>query len=580
MTSGEAGPGELGPTLFTPPPDPDMSKHAQGSRASRTIGSALWAAYGDALGFISELTDESGLRRRTRGAPLELMPWRRLVGGRQGAVALLPTGCYSDDTQLRLSTGRALSSAGFDIEAFSKVELTVWPSYALGGGVGTKAAATNLSKEKTSWYANTHGKWTESGGNGAAMRIQPHVWSAADLDDPTTYAIDVVRNSICTHASPVGIAGAVLHAMFVANALSTGQIPSPEVARSCLTAAREIPSLMKVDNEVGSIWMPLWERDAGRPFAEAWDQALLGAENVLTRFLPGPDGTPPDYQIALEEAGLYDPSTRGGGVHTAIAAIGLLWSEPRPLLAVHTAARAVGSDTDTIATMAGAVIGAVSDERPSIPVLDAELIEREANRLALIAEGETQAGFDYPDLLHWTPPRTQADAYVLSPEGSSVAGLGPCAEMSEGPLVGKAPDFQWRWVRLAFGQTLLIKCRTSPTLVEDGRDRSDVDVRSSALPESRTENVTIRTAPDAVSKRASSDRRQSDGSRLDRGVDLDQVLSWIRERGLDEDSAIGYAIRRVARDGTPEQLAMLVGLLRAELREPVSDRRRPKPDQR
>ena len=40
------------------------------ARCAMTRRSALWAAYGDALGWISELTDSTGLNRRTGGAPL------------------------------------------------------------------------------------------------------------------------------------------------------------------------------------------------------------------------------------------------------------------------------------------------------------------------------------------------------------------------------------------------------------------------------------------------------------------------------------------------------------------------------
>ena len=54
-------------------------------RAEQTRNSVLWAAYGDALGFISELVNEKGLLRRTQGAELDgLMAWRRRVGGRGG----------------------------------------------------------------------------------------------------------------------------------------------------------------------------------------------------------------------------------------------------------------------------------------------------------------------------------------------------------------------------------------------------------------------------------------------------------------------------------------------------------------
>ena len=111
------------------------------SVAEQTVRSALWAAYADALGFITELTDRSGLRRRAKvDRVTEATAWTRLVGGRFGALAKLPPGCYSDDTQLRLATSRAINGDGhFDVEAFAKVELPVCFSDSLGAGAGTKA---------------------------------------------------------------------------------------------------------------------------------------------------------------------------------------------------------------------------------------------------------------------------------------------------------------------------------------------------------------------------------------------------------------------------------------------------------
>src|ERR1700722_2618082 len=108
-----------------------------------TINSATWAAYGDALGFITELADEERVRHRTNGvavnAPVE---WNRKIGGQFGLSLKLPAGTYSDDTQLRLATSRSIRGDGtFDVEAFSKVELPIWLSYSLGAGLGTKAAA-------------------------------------------------------------------------------------------------------------------------------------------------------------------------------------------------------------------------------------------------------------------------------------------------------------------------------------------------------------------------------------------------------------------------------------------------------
>ena len=62
-----------------PSPGPALGKLSHGDQVRR---SALWAAYGDALGWISELVDEKGLNRRTLGKPLrQPIGWKRRIGG-------------------------------------------------------------------------------------------------------------------------------------------------------------------------------------------------------------------------------------------------------------------------------------------------------------------------------------------------------------------------------------------------------------------------------------------------------------------------------------------------------------------
>jgi ADP-ribosylglycohydrolase len=164
--------------------DKELAPQTQERRKMMVLRSALWAAAGDALGWITELSrGESGVRYRTGNASVSRpVAWTRTIGGRLGPRVDLPAGTYSDDTQLRLAVGRSIRGNGsFDVEAFAKIELTVWPTYALGGGLGTKAAASNLSRRGVNWFSNFFGvngqAYTSSGGNGAAMRIQPHVWS-------------------------------------------------------------------------------------------------------------------------------------------------------------------------------------------------------------------------------------------------------------------------------------------------------------------------------------------------------------------------------------------------------------------
>ena len=160
-------------------------------RRLRVRGSAIWAAYGDSLGWISELADEAGLRRRIGLSKLsEPLEWTRRIGGRFGITTTIPKGCYSDDSQLRLATGRAIGPDGFDVEAFAKVELPVWLSYALGGGKSTTSAAERLANSRRSqWYNNTFKGWCNSGGNGAAMRIQPHAWAGRSTEQTRNISI-------------------------------------------------------------------------------------------------------------------------------------------------------------------------------------------------------------------------------------------------------------------------------------------------------------------------------------------------------------------------------------------------------
>src|SRR5262249_51229884 len=149
------------------------------------------------------------------------IPWKRRIGGKFGVDIELPAGCYSDDTQLRLATARTIRDDGkFDVEIFAKIEIPVWLSYSLGAGRGTKAAANSLCKRETNWLSNFFDDsgqvYTKGGGNGAAMRIQPHVWACKEPGKPEQFLLDVIRNSICTHGHARGIFGAIFHALSLA----------------------------------------------------------------------------------------------------------------------------------------------------------------------------------------------------------------------------------------------------------------------------------------------------------------------------------------------------------------------------
>ena len=188
------------------------------------------------------------------------MTWKRRIGGRTGITASLPKGCYSDDSQLRLATSRAIRADGFDVEAFAKVELPIWLSYALGGGRSTTAAAEHLAKTRSPWFANTFKGWNASGGNGAAMRVQPHVWAARTPDNPDSFLPAVVRNSICTHSHATGLMGAVLHALCVARALGVCRIGRTGVGEGEQGCWGRRNNNLGNKPSWGSAWRQIWDR--------------------------------------------------------------------------------------------------------------------------------------------------------------------------------------------------------------------------------------------------------------------------------------------------------------------------------
>ena len=541
--------------------------------ASMVRRSAVWATYGDAFGWISELTDKKGLERRTAGKPLsQPIEWRRRIGGRAGVTATLPMGCYSDDSQLRLATGRAIRSDGFDVEAFSKVELPVWLSYALGGGKATSAGAANLARPRVQWFNNTFRGWTDSGGNGAAMRIQPHVWAARDLDDPTTYLLDVVRNAICTHSHPDGLIGAVLHALALARALSSGGTPTPEDLLSALKIAAELPEMVMRDVEVGHYWRGAFERRAG-DFADAWRRAIDDCRRAIQAAMETSKQKGADrYNAITESLKLADPAWRGNGMLTAVAAASLSWCEPRPEAALRIAVNAIGTDTDTIATMAGALLGVCAESDPPVEVMDATLIRFEAERLSAIATGEATVGYRYPDLIHWSAPKTRADALVeLEDGGIYVVGLGS-AKALEKPMSASMHGFQWQWVELEFGQTLLIKRRQDLVRrIVDFEKTSDERLGDEAEPVTDELLQMSQTLPSADCAALTESRTGGTQSRdqlngADAQPDVEAMIEYLEKHNFSNEY-IGRAIRRVVEKCTVGQTLRFLGVLIERLRD-------------
>jgi ADP-ribosylglycohydrolase len=448
-----------------------MSPPEQRRQAIRR--SALWAAYGDALGFITEFADSAGVERRTGDREVRTtVAWRRRVGGQFGVQAELPAGAISDDTQLRLATCRAMLPDGtFDVEAFSKVELVVWSAYALGAGRGSRAAAAHLARRDTTWASNFFSgkgtEYSEGGGNGAAMRVQPHVWASGERSQDDVLH-DVLANAITTHGHARGFLGAYFHACCLHIALVDGRVPEPADWRAIVANSGRAAELLRADTTVHDLWIGPWERRSSRTLEQAVTEV---AEELMSDIEAlrdvRPEGGLGALRTAVERLRVYAPEQRGSGTKTSLLAAAAAWIFAEdPSAGVLACANALGTDTDTVATMAGALLGALADRDPEGALQDAQYIAREADRMWGIGAGRSVPSFPFVDLLAWTPPRSQSDVVGRHDGGLAVAGLGPAQPYGDTwPMAGREAA-EFGWMTLWFGQSVLPKRRPEPPALE------------------------------------------------------------------------------------------------------------------
>ncbi len=439
------------------------------------IRSTLWAAYGDALGFISEFVrDNKFLHKRLNGKSLETtVGWRRRVGGKFGIMTQLPAGCYSDDTQMRLSVSRAISGTGkFLIEAFASIELPIWRAYALGGGVGSRAAAENLTKPSNRWFGNFFNKgradYFKSGGNGAAMRIQPHVWAAKSKQHPDTFLLDVICDSIITHGHPRGIFGAAFHALCLAYTFHTRSNPGPESWSSCVSMLDRIPELIGKNMELTDYWLPQWEKGHGKSIEKSIAEIKAEYTTYIDSFMTlKTDDRKAAYQEYAKLIGAQGGHEVGSGTKTTMLAsvAAYLFQQMSPEEGLAIVANTLETDTDTIGTMAGALMGITAEKEPQAPVSDYDYLKTEAIRLASIEKGEQAQTFTYPSLMSWTAPKTLLDTVGTTTQGTVLAGLGPIS-LSNDSIETK--DAKWVWATLPFGQTVFVKIRKELCLIPEG----------------------------------------------------------------------------------------------------------------
>jgi len=284
-----------------------------GSRTDRVEGALLASACGDALGVPYEFGS----------APLAATELPRMIGGGLGPYA---PGEWSDDTQMAVVIARVAASRGLADEAALDAVVDGWVAWlgegASDAGIQTRrvlgAAAVRSGPGSAALVRaaarELHERTGKTAGNGSLMRTTPV--ALAFLDDPAALTDRARMVSDLTHPDPVAGDACVLWCHAIRVAVVEGRMP--ELA----DLIAELPA------ERRDQWAA-WVADAAQrvPSAFAPNGYVVHALQAAWSAICQPVGPDPAHDFS--------------SLASSLAA------------AVHA-----GDDTDTVAAIAGALLGA------------------------------------------------------------------------------------------------------------------------------------------------------------------------------------------------------------------------------
>lgn len=324
------------------------------TKQEKCQGAMVATAIGDALGWPYERVQNKAPNQNSPSDMFVGWSWTiRFPHWHQEPI--LP-GEYSDDTQMVLAVARSILTEKWEYH-FTKHELPFWLSYERGGGSALKKAAKACKENKILWRQKNPKDYFAAGGNGAAMRILPHVIEGYRDRSISDILSDVIKDSIITHGHPRALLGATSFAYALYYLLNKEDVLKYGELASAVIESRDIWGKMP-DTDNLSEWLQTAIEKSGYDYHQVWNQTvdhMIAQLEFISDSLQ--KGLIIDDKKILTDLECFS-KVNGAGDVAALAAIFLASKYANnPVLGLKIPAFSKGMDTDTIASMTGALLG-------------------------------------------------------------------------------------------------------------------------------------------------------------------------------------------------------------------------------
>ena len=324
--------------------------------AEKCQGAMIATAIGDALGWPNERPYKTKEGRRT--ASTHFIEWMRKGSRPHYHSEKILAGEYSDDTQLTLSVARSIIAGNWEI-FFMERELPFWLNYERGGGraVLTAARFYKTSDNYKLWESNKRKDYFNAGGNGAVMRILPHVIANAANNDVSQIMMDVFKNTMITHGHPRAFLGSTCYA-YALNFLlrKATDLKRGELIQAIIDGKHDWGMLSNF--HVFDDWIASMPSYGEHDFRAEWEKTYTRMSEHLAMIQKElPKGALLNDREILSRLDCFG-KTKGAGDVTILAALYLTSKyASNPILGIKIPAFSYGADTDTIASITGGLLG-------------------------------------------------------------------------------------------------------------------------------------------------------------------------------------------------------------------------------